>query len=115
MNNMNPEIKIIVEGAEEKTIKSALGKIPQISLKKTSKRRGLAQGTEMALTLVAEFIGGSAKLADALLEQATSQLAGATVKVQYGNLNIEVTNANRSQVADLLEKAVKAAREADNL
>jgi hypothetical protein len=70
---MNPEINMIVEGAEEKTIKSALGKIPQIILKKPGKRRGLAQGAAKALTLVAEFIGGSAKVTYALLEQATSQ------------------------------------------
>jgi dTDP-glucose pyrophosphorylase len=112
---MNPEINIIVEGAEEKTIISALGKIPQISLKKNVKKRGLVQGAAKALTLVAEFIGGSAKAADALLEQATSQLAGATVKVQHGSLIIEVTNANRSQVTDLLERAVEAARKADNM
>ncbi len=112
---MNPKIKIIVEGAEEKTIKSALGKIPQISLKKTSKRRGLEQGPVKVLTMVAELIGGSAKVTDALLELVTSHLAGASVKVEYGGLIIEVTNANRSQVTDLLERAIKAAREVDNL
>lgn len=112
---MNPKINIIVEGAEENTVKSALKDIPQISLKKTSEGRGLTQGVAKALTLVAEFIGSSAKVTDALVEQATSQLAGATVKVQYGSMIIEVTNANRSQVAGLLDKAVQAAREADNL
>jgi dTDP-glucose pyrophosphorylase len=115
VNKMNPKINIIVEGAEENTVKSALKDIPQISLKKTSEGRGLTQGVAKALTLVAEFIGSSAKVTDALVEQATSQLAGATVKVQYGSMIIEVTNANRSQVAGLLDKAVQAAREADNL
>jgi hypothetical protein len=115
VNKMNPKINIIVEGAEENTVKSALIGIPQLSLKETSKSRGLAQGAAKALTLVAEFVGGSAKATDALLEQATSQLAGATVKVQYGGIIIEVTNANRSQVAGLLDKAVQAAREANNL
>ncbi len=112
---MNPKINIIVEGAEETAVKSALKDIPQISLKKTSESRGLAQGAAKALTLVAEFVGGSAKATDALLEQATSQLAGATVKVQYGSVTIEVTNANRSQIAGLLDKAAQAAREANNL
>jgi len=108
---MNPEIKIIVEGAEENTIRSALGKIPQISLKRTSKKRGLAQEAVEVLTLVAEFIGDSAKVTDILLEKVTSQLAGASVKVQYGSMVIEVTNANRSQVSDLLERALIAAKE----
>lgn len=112
---MNPKINIIVEAAEENAVKSALKDIPQISLKKTSESRGFASGTVKALTLVAEFVGGSAKVADALLEQTTSQLAGATVKVQYGNVMIEVTNANRSQVVGILDKAVQAAKEANNL
>jgi hypothetical protein len=111
---MNPEIKLIVEGAEENNIKSALRKIPQLSLKKTIKERGLAQEAVEALTLIADFIGSSVKVTDALLEQVTGQLAGATVKVQYGNVVIEVTNANRSQVVDLLERAVKAAKETDD-
>lgn len=112
---MNPKINIIVEGAEEAAVKSAINNIPQLSLKKTSESRGLAQGAAKALTMVAEFVGGSAKVTDGLIEQATSQLAGATVKVQYGNVMIEVTNANRSQVAGLLDKAVQAAKEANNL
>ncbi len=112
---MNPKINIIVEGAEETAIKSALKDIPQLSLKKTSESRGLAQGAAKALTLVAEFVGGSAKVTDGLLEQATSQLAGATVKVQYGNMIIEVKNANRSQVEGLLNKALQAAKEVNDL
>ncbi|MFZ3168610.1 MAG: hypothetical protein WA130_13420 [Candidatus Methanoperedens sp.] len=112
---MNPKINIIVEGAEGNTVESALRGIPQLSLKKTSESRGLAQGATKALTLIAEFIGGSAKVTDALMEQATSQLAGATVKVQYGTVIIEVTNANRSQLMALMEKAIKGARDADNL
>jgi len=112
---MNPKINIIVEGAEEDTVKSALRGIPQLSLKKTSESRGLVQGAAKALTLVAEFVGGSAKVTDGLLEQATSQLAGATVKVQYGNMVIEVKNANRSQVEGLLDKALQAAKEVNDL
>ncbi|MCE8423243.1 MAG: hypothetical protein J5U19_10950 [Candidatus Methanoperedens sp.] len=112
---MNPKINIIVEGAEENTVESALRGIPQLSLKKTSESRGVAQDAAKALTLVVEFIGGSAKFADALQEQLTNQMAGATMKVQVGSTIIEVTNANRSQVADLLEKAIKGARDADNL
>lgn len=112
---MNPKVNIIVEGAEENAVISALEDIPQISFRKTSESRGLASGAVKALTLVAEFVGGSAKVTDALLEQTTSQLAGATVKVQYGNVMIEVTNANRSQVVGILDKAVQAAKEANNL
>ena len=112
---MNPKINIIVEEAEEMTVQSALETIPELKLEKIGESRGLALGATKALTFVAEFIGDSAKVTDALLEQATSQLAGGSFKVQYCGIIIEVTNVNRSQLADLLDKAIQGAKEVNQL
>ncbi len=112
---MNPKINIIVEGEDEATVKSAFEDMPELSITKTSESRGLVSGASKAVNLIAELVGVPGRVTDAILEKALEPLAGASIKVQYGDTIIEVTNANRSQVTDLLETVINAANEASKL
>lgn len=114
---MNPQIVIIAEGdeVEETTIKSALENIPGVKATKVGPDRGLAQGARKALSFVMEFVGGSAKVGDALIEQATKQLAGAKLKIKFGEVEIELSNVNRSQVMEALAKSAEIAKAAGKL
>ena len=112
---MKPKINIIVEGEDEAKIKSAFEDMPELSITKTSESRGLVSGASKAVNLIAELVGVPGRVTDAILEKALEPLAGASIKVQYGDTIIEVTNANRSQVTYLLETAINAANEASKL
>ncbi len=103
---MNPSIILVSEGVDEPIIRSALGVIPNIKLKKIGQGRGLVDD---AVKFVVEFIGESTTLADYLLEQVTKQAAGASVKVKINDIVIEVNNANRSQLIEVLDKAKEIA------
>jgi len=112
---MNPKINIIVEGEDEVKIKSVFEDMPELRITRTSESRGLASGASKAVNLIGELVGVPGKVTDALLEKTLEPLAGASIKVQYGDTIIEVTNANRSQVTHLLETAINAANEASKL
>ena len=114
---MNPRITIIAEGeeADESNIHTALDSINDLTLTRVGQDRSLSQGVTKVITWVGEFIGSSAQMADALVEQVTKQLAGAAIKVKVGDIEIEISNANRSQIKDLLEQAIQVAKEGSNL
>jgi hypothetical protein len=114
---MNAEIIVIAEGhrVEESKVRSALEAIPGVKATKIGSDRGLAQGAAKAIKFALKFVGGSAKVGDALIEQATKQLAGAKLKIKIGEAEIEVSNVNRSQVIDALAKAAEIAKAAGNL
>ena len=112
---MNPKITIITEGVKESKVESVLNAISDIKLKKIGQDRGLAVGAVNVVKYVAEFIGGSTKVADTLLEQTTRQLAGASIRIKFGDVEVEVTNANRSQLVELLDKASEMSKMSSNL
>jgi len=110
---MDPTVTILVEGvnvdavAAQKALAAAGSEVAPIG---TS--RGAVQD---ALKWIFKFTGDVGKVGDKLIDQATKQLAGATVKVQIGTATIEVTNANRSQLIDVLKQAQAIARQAGDL
>ena len=114
---MNPRITIIAQGEEvdESNIQNALDSIEDLNLTRVGQERSLPQGITKAITWIGEFIGSSAQIADALVEQVTKQLAGAAIKVKVGDIEIEISNANRSQIKDLLEQAIQVAKERSSL
>jgi hypothetical protein len=114
---MNPKITIIATGEklEESKVQSAFEAVPDLKLTKVGQDRGLAQGAKKVFTWIAEFVGGSAKVTDALIEQASKQFAGAMVKVKVGSMEVEINNANRSQILELLDRAAQMAKETENL
>ena len=110
---MNPRITIISEGIEEPTIQSSLEAIPDLKLKKIRPDRGLVESSDKAMKFVAEFIGGSTIVADFLLKQVTNvtknMIAPCKVMVKIGETVVEVENANRSQLIEILDKAKEIA------
>lgn len=114
---MNPEITVIAEGdkVEESKVRAALEAIPGVRATAIGPDRGLVQGATKALKFALEFVGGSAKVGDALIEQATKQLAGAKLKIKFGEVEIELSNVNRSQVMEALAKSAEIAKAAGNL
>jgi len=114
---MNPQITIIAEGGrvDGTAVKSALEAVPGVKATEVGPDRGLAQGARKVPSFVMEFVGGSAKVGDALIEQATKQLAGAKLKIKFGEVEIEVSNVNRSQVIEVLGRSAEIAKAAGNL
>jgi hypothetical protein len=114
---MNPRITIIAQGEEvdKPKIQSALGCIEDLNLTLVGQDRSLPQGAAKVITWIGEFIGTSAEIADALVEQVTKQLAGAAITVKVGDIEVIINNANRSQIKDLLEQAIQVAKEMSSL
>jgi hypothetical protein len=115
---MNGKITIIAQGetVREAAVQEALGSIEDLKLTRVGPSRGSPlEGAAKVVTWICEFVGSTTKLADALLEQTTKQLAGATIKVQYGPNAIEITNANRSQLVELLEQVRQMSKETEDL
>jgi hypothetical protein len=114
---MNPKLIIIASGPEldEDKIESTLSTIPGLEIKRTGKARGIAQGATKAIKLIGEIVGSSTKVIDSLIEQATRELAGATIEIQVDSIIVKVTNANRSQLRELLSQAVESAKEMKRL
>lgn len=113
---MNPRITVTIEGDDwdaHEALK-ALGQVGS-SVIETDTPRGIVSGAKKIGTWILEFTGGSAKAADALLEQATSQLAGASVKVQIGDRIVVVDGINRSQVLEVMKQAEQLATDARSL
>lgn len=110
---MNPKVIIIASGTEldEGKVESTLSAIPGLEVKKMGPARGITQGAMKVVKLIGEIVGGSTKIADALIEQVTKELAGATIEIQVDSIIIKVTNANRSQIRELLKQAVESAKE----
>ena len=101
------EITLMLDNAEiEATqVEQAIGSIEGVELEKTGEERSLGQGVQKAVQWIMKLVGSSAEIADKLIEQATKELAGANLKIKFGPTEIEVTNANRSQIKDILELA----------
>jgi hypothetical protein len=100
---VKPSVTIVVEpkGVQPATVENALkstgGEVTPIGAS-----RGVGGDV---LKWVLKFTGDAGKLGEALVQQATKQLAGATVKIQLGQTIVEVSNANRSQVLAILKQA----------
>ncbi len=110
---MTPKIMIIASGTEldDGKIESTLSAIPGLEVKKTGQARGIALGATKVIKLIGEIVGNSTKIVDSLIEQATRELAGATIEIQVDSIIVKVTNANRSQLRDLLSQAVGSAKD----
>jgi len=114
---MNPKIMIIASGTDldESKVESTLSTIPGLEVKKTGQARGITQGAIKVVKLIGEIVGSSTKIIDSLIEQATRELAGATIEIQVDSIIVKVTNANRSQLRELLNQAVESAKEMKKL
>jgi hypothetical protein len=116
-DTMNPKIMIIASGTDldESKVESTLSTIPGLEVKKTGQARGITQGAIKVVKLIGEIVGSSTKIIDSLIEQATRELAGATIEIQVDSIIVKVTNANRSQLRELLNQAVESAKEMKKL
>ena len=109
---MNPEITIIIEGGslDESQVQAALESIPEMQVTPVGPGRGPVSGLIKAFEFAAEFGGVTSKVADALIGQAQNQLAGASVKVKIGEIEVEVGNLKRGQIMEVLDKAAEISR-----
>lgn len=114
---MNPKITVIVKGEQidERQAESALSSISGLQLKKMEEQRGVGMGIAKAVKWVGEIIGDTGKIADGLIEQASKQFAGASLEIQVTGMTIKVTNASRSQLLVVMDKAIQAAKDAGTL
>jgi len=109
---MDPTVTILVEGDSVDAVAAQNALAAAGSAVSVGSSRGVVQH---ALKWIFKFTGDVGKVGDKLIDQATKQLSGATVKVQVGTTTIEVTNANRSQLIDVLKQAQSIARQAGDL
>ena len=114
MDKISPKITVIAEGPhiDGSVVESALAQLPDVKVRSQGTQRGVV-GTALKWTL--EFLGGSGKLAEGLVKTADNLTSGATLKLQVGEIIIEINNANRGQIPELLDKAVLAAQSATKL
>jgi len=114
---MNPKITIVAEGEDidEAATQSILETISELTIRKVGQERGVIDAAGKAIMWVAEIAGGTSKIVDALLKVAENQLAGTSLKVKYGNTEIEISNMKRSQLMQALDKAQQVAQAAANL
>jgi len=114
---MNPKVMIIASGekVDEKKVESTLRTIQGLKLQTGVPERGIATGATKAVKWVAEFLGGSSKVAELLIGQATKEFAGASIKIQVEGKVVEINNVNRSQIIDVLDRAAEIAKKQDEL
>jgi len=117
---MKPKVQIMIEReqwSEEEKLRAsqALASIEELSVTPLGEEMGLKEVGAKALEFVGELLGSSSKLADSLIELLTRELAGATVKLKVGTVEIEIINANRSQLIELFDRAIKRAEELSKL
>lgn len=114
---MNPQITLIVSGKnfDADRFESAFAAVPEIKLQPCAQERGVVSGAAKAVKWVAEFIGSSGKVADLLIDQATKELAGATIEIQVAGISVKLGNVNRSQIIAVLDHAVAIARQQSGL
>jgi hypothetical protein len=114
---MNPQITIIATGdnLDRQRIESVLGAIPELTLQLEGPERGYLTGAVKAVKWVAEYLGKSGKVADLLIQQATKELAGASIKIQFDGKVIEVNNLNRSQIIEVLDRAAAITQKQNSL
>ena len=111
---MDPNVTIIVEG-DDLDLGEKKGDLESVGarIKPVDASRGVISAAGKALSWILEFTGGAGAVADKLISLAGSNTA--TVKVQIGTTVVEVTDARRSDVIALLEKAGEIARGANEL
>ena len=117
---MKPKVQIMIEReqwSEEEKLRAsqALASVKELSVTPLGEEMGLKEVGAKALEFVGELLGSSSKLVDSFIELLTSELAGATIKLKVGTIELEITNANRSQLIELLGMAVKRAEELSKL
>lgn len=113
---MDASVTIIVE-AEAMDPAAAETALSQVGtrLRRVGESRSVGSSAKKAFKWILDFTGDTAKAGEALIEQATRELAGATVKIQAGNVLVEVTNVNRSQILDVMAAAAATANDAHAL
>jgi len=122
---MEPEITIYAIGSKmvEKDVHKALEQVPDFTkVVSEGPDRSIVSGAIKALSFVAKFVNPSPKMADGLIDLANTMIKsraeknkGATMKVKVGGTVLEVTNANRDQLIDLLDKAKEISQAANKL
>ena len=117
---MKPKVQITIEreqwSEEEKhQAQEVLASIEEMNVTPLGEEMGLKEAGGKALEFVGELLGSSSKLADSLIELLTRELAGATIKLKVGTIELEIANANRSQLIELFDLAVKRAEELTKL
>jgi hypothetical protein len=107
---MENHVAIIVKGAQDATsLETGLNAIPGLTLKK-EEVRGVVTGALKVAKWIAKLVGDTDKIADALIGEATKHAVGASIELQCGATVIKISNANRSEIIALLDKAAEIAR-----
>lgn len=108
---MDSKIALIVTGenVDDAAFQSALKSIPGLELQR-EQQRGIVTGALKVAKWLAKFVGESDKLADALIGEATKHAVGASIELQYGTTIVKISNANRSEIVALLDKAAAIAK-----
>ena len=117
---MKPKVQIMIEReqwSEEEKLRAqeVLASVEEMNVMPLGEEMGLKEAGAKTLEFVGELLGSSSKLADSLMELLTSELAGATIKLKVGAIELEIANANRSQLIELFDLAVKRAGELSGL
>ena len=114
---MQPSLTIMAEGDENRVHEalSALNQVPQVSATEIGAERGIVEGAGTLFKWVLEFAGDAAGLADTLIGLAEKYFAGSSIKVRYGDREIEVSNVRRDELIEVLNTVKDMAAEASSL
>lgn len=114
---MDPSITIVAEGekADVSEALSALQKVPQVTVTEIGEERGIMDGAGKLIKWAVEFAGDAGKLADALIAIAEKYFTGSSIKVRFGDREIEISNVRRDELLEVLTAVRDMAREADSL
>jgi hypothetical protein len=114
---MQPSVTIVAEGDERNMNEalSALHHIPQVSVTEIGEERGIVEGAGKLIKWAVEFAGDAGSLADALIRIAEKYFAGSSIKVRYGDREIEISNVRRDELIEVLNTVKGMAEEAGSL
>ena len=98
-------IKIIVEGNVAPEVVEEVLSEAGVDARRGSQSRGVGS----ALSWVVSAASLPSKVASRLVDGAATKLVGSTVKVQVGDRVVEVTNLNRNEVREMLDRAAEIA------
>ncbi len=114
---MQPSLTIMAEGDESRVQEalSALNQVPKVSATEIGVERGIVEGAGKLFKWVMEFAGDASGLADALIAIAEKYFAGSSIKVRYGDREIEISNVRRDELIAVLNTVKDMAAEADSL
>ena len=92
-------------------MQSALDDIEDINAQQVGERMGIG-GVINALEWIVQFAGNIPEIADRIIGAVESQLAGASIKLKFGNMEVEISNASRGQIIEILQTAQQMAQPA---